>query len=99
MLGACEIDAKNDVCIAPQRLRYRTDCRVLWCRSYTVRKPARNTKEMNVNAWPRAAIFAALHMQTLDWPTQNTGPTIGVNGMRSLRNHPDLAHLFAGGPR
>jgi hypothetical protein len=41
---------------------------------------------MNFDAWPRAAIFSALHMQTLDWPTENSKPTFRVNSMRSLRN-------------
>jgi hypothetical protein len=41
---------------------------------------------MNVDAWPRAAIFAALHTQTLDCPTENPERRFRINNLRSVKN-------------
>ncbi len=41
---------------------------------------------MNTDAWPATAIFAALHVRSLDSDTGSERTTFRVNSMRSLGN-------------
>jgi hypothetical protein len=52
----------------------------------SVHSATRTEHKMNVDAWPRTAILAALHMQKLNGATENAEQTLRINSMRSVGN-------------